>query len=266
MALPDPRPGFGQDKARTVIRILQEYANRFEADHYFATSINVLRKYHQFNASLGTDLDWVGDAVNKLEQQIVEKSSSGGTIELTKQMIAEATDFDFGEFSKTRCSVRQFSKEAIDQGTIETMIRWAQKTPSVCNRQSCRVHVFTDQQSRDLVLSYQSGNRGFGHTASAVLIVTSDLQHFHNPAERYQCWIDGGMFSMSLLYAAHALRLGACALNWSQTCDRDMAMRRAAGIPDNEVVIMMMALGHLPHRFPVAESPRKKIAEVVQWH
>ena len=99
-----------------------------------------------------------------------------------------------------------------------------------------------------------------------MFIVTSDLQAFCNPGERFQCWIDGGMFAMSLLYAAHSLRLGACALNWSQTCERDIAMRTAVGIPDNEVVVMMMAVGHLPSQFSVAQSARKELSEVVRWH
>jgi nitroreductase len=266
MALPEPRPGFGQDKTRALIKMMREHTSRFDTDHYFATSLNVLRKYYQFNQRLGKDLPWVNEAVEEFTQKVIEESLTGGTIELTKTAIADATNFHFGKFAQSRYSVRQFTDQKIDKQTIESIIRWAQKTPSVCNRQSCRVHVFDTPETRDHVLSFQSGNRGFGNHASTVFVVTSDLQHFHNPGERFQCWVDGGMFSMSLLYAAHSLQLGACALNWSQTCDRDVAMRRAVGIPDNEVVIMMMALGHLPEKFPVAESSRKKLSEIVQWH
>ena len=59
MALPEPRPGFGQDKTHALIKMMREYARRFEADHYFATSVNVLRKYHLFNQKLEKDLPWV---------------------------------------------------------------------------------------------------------------------------------------------------------------------------------------------------------------
>lgn len=71
---------------------------------------------------------------------------------------------------------------------------------------------------------------------------------------------------MSLLYAIHSLQMGACALNWSATYERDIAMRRAVGIPDNEIVIMMIALGHLPDDLKVAQSTRKNLDEVIRWH
>ena len=252
-----------------MIKILDEYAERFSTDRYFIISCNVLRAYNEFNEARDQAYPASVNAVDRYTKLLVDKSediSDGGTKQLQRTEIASATDFDFGAFALSRYSVRHFADKEIGREEIEQAIRWAQKTPSVCNRQSCRVHVFHDEASRTLALSHQNGNRGFGHESRAVMIVTSDLQHFHNPSERFQCWIDGGMFAMSLIYALHALNLGSCALNWSATCDRDVKLRSAVGIPDSEVVIMMIAVGHLPETFSVAQSPRKQLHEVVRWH
>ncbi|NES66883.1 MAG: nitroreductase, partial [Okeania sp. SIO2D1] len=111
--------------------------------------------------------------------------------------------------------------------------------------------------------SCQNGNRGFGEQASKVLIVTSNLEHFASIGERYQGWIDGGMFSMSLVYGLHSLGLGICCLNWSFKKKQDRQLKIIAGIPDSDLVIMMIAVGHLPEEFKVAQSPRKPLKEVL---
>jgi nitroreductase len=139
----------------------------------------------------------------------------------------------------------------------------AQKTPSVCNRQSSKVYVFSKAEDKQKVLSYQNGNRGFGDQASKVLIVTSNLEHFVSAGERNQCWVDGGMFSMSLVYALHSLGLGTCCLNWSVERQADQELRQVAGISDAEAVMMMIAVGHLPETLKVAQSPRKPLRDVL---
>ncbi|EAZ90593.1 nitroreductase family protein [Crocosphaera chwakensis] len=139
----------------------------------------------------------------------------------------------------------------------------AQKTPSVCNRQSSKVYVFSRDEDKQKILSYQNGNRGFGEQASKVLIVTSNMEHFTSIGERNQCWIDGGMYAMSLVYALHSLGLGTCCLNWSVECRVDKQLREVAEISDSEAVIMMIAVGHLTDELKVAQSPRKKIEDVL---
>jgi nitroreductase len=81
--------------------------------------------------------------------------------------------------------------------------------------------------------------------------------------ERYQGWIDGGLFAMTLALALHARGLGACFLNWSVPSARDKQLRRLIGIPDSELVITMMACGHLKPRFAVPVSQRKPLDAVL---
>ena len=71
---------------------------------------------------------------------------------------------------------------------------------------------------------------------------------------------------MSVLYALHSLGLGACPLNWNVTAGRDRAMRQRAGIPDNELVVMMMAVGHLPDQFYVPASQRQPADTILIRH
>ena len=84
------------------------------------------------------------------------------------------------------------------------------KSPSACNRQAWHVYHSDSDEVKLAVLKEQSGNKGFGDKIPNLLIVASDLKAFMPAEERYQHWIDGGMFSMSLVYAFHSLGVASC--------------------------------------------------------
>jgi nitroreductase len=267
LALKTPRPGFGAEKIDDLQRSLVEYVQRYGADEHSAVCLQVLTSYAQFSRDQEVDARAVEIFVKELSEKLNGFSSeSGGTIDVSRQAIRDASSIDFHAFANSRHSVRNFTDEEVSIEAISEAVSLARKTPSVCNRQHWRVHVYSNTKDKSDVLRFQNGNSGFGHDASRVLVVTSDLRFFASAGERYQSWIDGGMFSMSLLYALHSIGLGACPLNWSVPASRDQAMRKRAGIPDNEVVLMMMAVGNLPAKFRVAASHRRPVDEILIWH
>jgi nitroreductase len=187
----------------------------------------------------------------------------GGVVLINKNQIYNATKIDFETFVKSRHSIRHFSQEPVDIKLIKKAVEMAIFTPSVCNRQAWRLYVLTEHILKGISLKLQGGNRGFTDQISTVLIITCDLQNFVSVYERNQAWIDGGMFAMSLIYALHAMNLGTCCLNWCKTYQTDLALRKAIGIPNNDIIIMMIAVGNLPEKFHVTISKRKSIDEVM---
>lgn len=190
-------------------------------------------------------------------------STAGGTRVATRETFRRLGRGDFHDLVRIRRSIRNFASTPVSEDVIAQVVAMAQQSPSVCNRQSCKVHWTTERDNIDALLALQNGNRGFGHLAQGLFIVTSDLSIFHGLEERNQAWVDGGLFSMSLLYALSYLGLGACPLNWCVTPDRDTTLRARAGIPDTERVIMMIAFGHLPETFDVAVSMRDPVASAL---
>jgi len=171
---------------------------------------------------------------------------------------------DLAPFFESRHSIREFSNRRAESGLIVEAVRRAHEaSPSVCNRQSSRVYVLSSDEAKNFALSHQTGNRGWGHTASHVLILTSSLEHFIAQAERYQGWIDGGMFAQSLLLAIHSVGLAACPLNWDVPRASDEALRERLRIPESDTITMMMAVGHYAEEFTHAVSPRKPLREVL---
>lgn len=170
-------------------------------------------------------------------------------------------------FFRSRRSVRSFDAEReLDLNLVRRAVELAGNSPSVCNRQSWRTHLYTRPSDIQKVLSHQSGNRGFGHTASGLLVVTTDARLFSGSGERNQRWVDGGLFAMSIVWALHGLGISTCMLNWSKGNSASNALREDAGISPHEDVIVMIALGHAIEGHRIARSPRREITEIFEHH
>ncbi|VEP13842.1 conserved hypothetical protein [Hyella patelloides LEGE 07179] len=266
LALKEPRVGFGQEVIQRLLLNLPKYIEKYSFDETAQITLNSLFAYYNFNLEHGFKYDLLDRALIELRDKISSQediTDRGGIIKISKQSILKEAQHDLQNFFQSRYSIRHFAPDEVDIQLIEQAVRMAQKTPSVCNRQSSQVYVFSKDEDKRKVLSYQNGNRGFGEQVSKVLVVVSDLENFTKIGERNQCWIDGGMYAMSLVYALHSLGLGTCCLNWSVERYVDRAFKKATGIKDSESVIMMIAVGHLPEELNVAQSPRKNVHEVL---
>ncbi|WP_428390041.1 nitroreductase family protein [Mucisphaera sp.] len=263
---PVPRAGFGQDKTRFLIRLIEEYLPKAGFDHIVGNAIIVLQRRSELNASLGHHEPELDQRIEDLAQRMGSaqlEALTGGADKTTREDIHRDGKFDLMPFMLSRHSIRDYTNEPVDPELIKQAIRLAQLSPSVCNRQAWKVHAYFDQTRIRELLAYQNGNATFREDITTLLIITSDLRKFYDCGERFQGWIDGGMFSMSMTLALHSLGLGACCLNWSAEMERDTAMRTAANIPDHELVIMMMSVGHIPEILKVAVSPRRPLEEVL---
>jgi nitroreductase len=262
LALPKPRAGFGVKVIERLLRDIPQHEARHGLSLPTQSARKALKEYLDYCRRHGVAAP---GGVKELLFSAPAPNCEAGTIEVTRKSILDAiASGDFGAFARHRYSVRQFTGQPIMRNDIEEAVLIAMKSPSVCNRQSAKVYSATTPDTIAKVLSYQNGNAGFGDTLGAVFVVTSDMRIFNSIGERNQCWVDGGIFAMSLVYALHGLGLGACMLNWSQTMEQDQAMRRAFNIPDHEAVITMIGAGQLPETLRVAVSPRRDCADVLR--
>jgi nitroreductase len=264
LALSAPRSGFGADAIGLLIDDLGSYRRRFGDDHVVRRGLQTLAEYQAFNLSVGTAVPQVASLLASCAYSAGPSGTAeGGTMEVTRDAIHAAARIDLNAFFQSRYSIRQFTSENVSEDIVVQAVRMAQKAPSVCNREAGRVFLVSDKKRIAELMSHQNGNRGFGDQADKLMVVTASLDCFLTIGERYQCWIDGGLFAMSLIYALHSFGIGSCCLNWSVEPETDIAFKRAAGIPEGHAVIMLLAIGHLPDRFRVAISARRPLADVL---
>lgn len=264
LSLKNPRPGFGSGHVYDLVSGLEKYQEEYGSDETTRYAINALIAYYQFNLIQGTDDRKLYEQISKLAEKCGKHCSAGGAKQVTRDNIHRASKRDLTGFFESRHSIRQFAADVdVDLKEIEKAVRMAQQTPSACNRQAWKVYVFSKDEDKKRILSLQKGSRGFGDQASKILVITTDLGNFLSIEERNQAWVDGGMFAMSLVYALHSLGLGTCCLHWCVRCEVDQELKKFAGITDAELVPMLIAVGHLPDEFMVAQSPRRDIKDML---
>lgn len=262
LALPAPDLGFGAQNIAYLVEAIDSYIDAFGLDHALSAAAGALDAYLAFNRRHGLVSPPNREAIEAVLQRlqpIRSNEGDGGTVEVSRDMIRGATTNVTADFFMRRHSIRQFTDEEVLAGDIDAAIAIAQKSPAVCNRQECQVYVVHDKKLIAKMLKLQE-SRGFNHQINKLLLITNRLTAFYGMGERNQCWIDGGMFAMSLVLGLHAQGLGTCCLNWSKRAPRDRAMRELLSLPPQDVIIMLVAVGHLPNKLVVARSVRPSLA------
>ena len=262
MSMPNPRPKFGVKSIDHLVKILQIYIEEFGVTETAEITFKCLNEYVSFNEKFEVDLGVLKTEIDKLNQLNWNNKIIAGAKEIKKTEIL-GIDKNFENLALSRYSLRDFTDETIGIDLIEKAVEIAQKTPSVCNRQSSRVYLYEDKKNIKELLKHQNGNKGFGHLANKLLIITTRLDHFVGPSERNQYLIDGGMYSMSILYALHSLGIGSCPLNLALDNSSASKLKKDAGINDGEALLMMIAIGGIPEKTKVAVSNRRDVNEVL---
>lgn len=263
LALSNVRPFFGKAKMIELDRLIQKYRSLSldESSVEFKKALSAVKSYLSYHQDypLPNDLVFLTERYGD-ELAVAEIDPS--VVDLTRELIRQEAKGDFRSLAFSRFSARQFTPEEVAIDLVADAVQIAQRSPSVCNRQSSHVFLINDQKIQDQVLDIQAGSGGFAQEINKILVVTSSLQSFGGANERNQGYVDGGLFSMSLMYALHYNGLGVCPLNWSADKSKDIALRRVLELPDDHLVIMLLAIGHLKEHYRVARSPRRPLADV----
>ena len=268
LAMPDFRLGFGKERVEKVINICNEYIRKYnDTPNVLIDAIEVIGEYDKVHKSHNYRLD--EELQKHIDDLLIrfQDVASSSQLSFNREDFFSKLDAPFPEFASSRRSLRDYdTKQTVDEKILKSAVDLAITAPSTCNRQSVKVHLVKDKELVKQVLSMQSGNRGFGHRADKVLIITSDLQSWNVPGERFSPYIDGGIFAMNLLYALHYYHIGACPLNWSENVESNKKLHQLLGIPNHEIVIMMICCGMAPKEFKIVRSKRKSLNDILEEH
>ncbi|MFQ3667221.1 MAG: nitroreductase family protein [Sphingomonadaceae bacterium] len=256
LAMPEPRMGFGQRLIAEVQRLVTVNEEAAGPTFHSAGARSALLAYRGATTCLPETATSIAEF--EAARPAASMPEAGMRWE-SRDAVRQASAIDFAAFARSRSSVRDFSGEPVPEAIIRESVAIAMKSPRVCNRGTARCHAIFDPDLKARALALQNGNTGFGHLAGAVLVITSDRRGFHDLGERNQCWVDGGLFAMTLCHALHAAGYGTCMLNWSVLPDKDRALHRLLAIPEEEAIITLMAVGGLKERYRVAVSPREPV-------
>lgn len=265
LALPDPRKGFGQPKIINLIKKTREYEKLYPDLTIGVLVRDTLREYLEFHKN--DMFIFSADFLDHMKLFLREKSAQGegGLKYLKKSEMVTLGGDHFERFLNCRHSIRNYSKDPVDDGIIAHAISVSQNTPSVCNRQGWFVHYYSDKKKIKELLTYQNGNAGFTESIDKLLIVTASTKAFTR-YEHNQLFIDGGLYSMNLMLALHSVGLGSCPLNTCMSWLKENELKKSAAIESHERLIMMIAVGNLLEEFSVARSKKNSVSKIMRQH
>lgn len=261
ITMPERRMGFGLDKVRNLLIacnncIIQYGAGSVEVqstldDFYEYLMIHKLNGYH-----LPEDIEIEIRNIIKYRKSKSERVNLHIT---RKQLFPTCSSFE--EFAHSRRTCRYFCADTIDTEVVKHCIDVAMTAPSACNRQSTRVKIIASDDLKEFVLNLQNGNRGFGRTADKVLLITS-IQSAWDMKHRMTACVDGGIFTMNLLYALHASHIAACTLNAHFSPAQWKQIQQRLNIDKAEFPIVLIAIGNAPEELMIARSSRLKTEDI----
>lgn len=235
---------FGKEKANSLVIILEQYLIKYECNNICIIALNVLSEYlKQTNSTDNQKIrKKISTLLQKYKDNIVENYAGVkkvmGPFVFNKEYIES--------FYKSRASVRDFSNVKVSDEEIKSALKIATTTPTACNRQTCRIHAYRDKVLIDKILDNQLGNQGWANKATILFIITSNVSYFNCGYERYQAFIDGGLFAMNFDMGLHLNNIASCFKMYVRTPQIDKKFRKISNIPENKVPILLILAGHYP--------------------
>ena len=264
ITMPKRHVPFGQKVAVELVDLIAMFIENYGTTKQIDHAIEVLKEYHAIHSNSNAGA-WDGfDRIERFLEKYKDRPS--GQLNFSRESYYGCKDKPFPAFARWRHTIRNYSDSPLDVSKIRKAVELAVTAPSACNRQHIRVRCVEDKSVCGRILELQGGNRGFGSLADKVLIVTADLRaEIGGIRERYDPYVNGGIFLMNLSYALSYYEVAHCILTGSLERDKDMMIRSLSRIPDNEVVVAMLCCGEPPDSFSVAASPRRDVDEVLSF-
>ena len=269
-SLPNPRKSFGLKKASSLLNKINRYIDEFGWDSSLIVPLSVLKEYisyHERNNTKSADIKTLESSINKIaavESMGSDALNSGGTIDVTGHELAEHGRGNFEELASNRYAVRDFAPSPVDDEIICKALDIAKKSPSACNRQAYRVHIFKGQL-KDNLLKMQGGANSFYKTADRVLMVCADANRYFTRESKLG-YVDASLFAMSLIYAFTYLGIGSIPLTLGISQQILNQMKHDFNIPANEIPVLLIAIGNYKEKFKVAMSHRNPVESFSTFH
>ncbi len=256
MSIGDVRPGFGKAKAEEFMTHLQRYYDVGGRKDFVNECCSILNKYIRYNENLGAEMSEVERKFLLFcDKNQVKLYDFGGVKEIEEQSVKESLKKDFSFFSQTRYAVRDFGDSIITMEQINEALKLAEKTPSACNRQSWKIHVYSGNDVRSKMFNLQGGNKGFSDDMQYAILICGDMNYYRF-YELSQVYVDGGLYAMNLMYALHYCGAATIPLTMSKRIKKLRKLSMKMNLPESEMPILLIGVGSYKNRFKVAKSER----------
>ena len=268
LSLERPRMGFGVAKIKEANLLVERYLQlggeiNAEPLQMFISSLRSYLDFHQKAGFENEAITEVNKIFNKLSSVIeMPNISMGGTIQMSKPKYTGQEKKAFEQLFCDRHSIREFDHTPVDESKLQHAIELAMRCPSACNRQCQRCYVVDKHQIEKL--GNLSGIGGFAEDVDKFIVITGRISDYRK--DEYMQWVvTGSVFAAYLTLALQAEGLGACFVQRTLAMpQKNSSLYASLGMPDDEQMICLIAVGNLKEEYTVPQSYRLSTENIVK--
>lgn len=261
MGLEKVRKGFGQEKAKALVNVLDRTQN---VDSYeFREGMSVLKVWLEYSESQNVDVCLIREKFERIVQDRAYKENKAGVEFYSPQKeVYECVDEQsVKKFIQNRHSVRSYKKEKVSEELMHEVLELASSAPSACNRQPSKVYWTSDENTVSEIDKCVPGNKGFENAVPNWAIITSNRKMF-GKTESLQWYVNGGIFVSYFIQALQLHGIGSCIFQIPITFKTIPQIRKIANIPQNEAIVCMIGFGYPKDEVKHIMADRRKAKEI----
>ena len=261
LSMHEMRQGFGKNIVKNLRDILyKSHEKNASNSEIWKVGANILCKYYETcnNEEEEKDVLLSKEDIDFFERNSTDKS---GIDIVAKESYFENSKAVFDDLVVSRRSVRTFNAK-VPLDSIKKSVELAIHSPSACNKQPIKVYYTDKEMLIKEALEHQAGSRGFKEKIPQVLVLTASVAAFSEVKEIFSPYLDGGIFIANLLNALYSKNVASCVLNWFHEVKDDKKFRQSFFLPDDEVIIAIIAVGDIPDKLFIPKSYRKVIDDI----
>ena len=154
-------------------------------------------------------------------------------------------------------SIRTFEPITLPESVYYRIADKARLSPSACNRQPIKIYRVKEI---DRVMNLQ---RGLREPVYNLIAIVGDMNYYNAVGERYQVYVDGGIFLINVLTAIREMGYGACPLHWCVDYRKDRKIRKLIDIKKSERIIAFVTFGQIHPNAKTCPSVRRTKEEIL---
>lgn len=267
MSVSQPKEKFGVQVALNLLGFIKQFTDcgySIEDSTPVKNALGVIGAYVAFHEQRGFVPENVVAALNEFKDYIPDCLQEYGPQKCSFEELENEIHGEFPTFIKSRHSLRQFADRPVDAADVRRAVEMAIRCPSACNRQPWKAYFYNEQAVNEAVGGGIGGNKAFSQDIKNYIIVTCNLSSYRRQDERNQVYVDGGIFSMALIEALHYCGIASCILQNGEDKYRNLKFKSMCGnIPENEKIILFIAIGYYKDEVIYAASHRRNADEVL---
>lgn len=168
--------------------------------------------------------------------------------------------------AQQRRSVRVFLDMPVPRELVEKAVIAAAYAPSACNRQPFEVRVFDEKALILKVGALPQGIKANYKHFPMLAVVVIRLSAYMSERDRHVVYIDGGLFSMGLMFALETVGLSSVPINWPDIEYYEKQMEEILGLGPDERPMMLIGIGYADPEGGIPYSQKKTPAQLLKYN